>query len=833
MAMAGNLGRTGSLVAAALLLALSGTALAERGDGEARRGLHHAHALHAAPGHAGRSFNRIATLPNYRNNGEPAVALPIETVSEIVAATQDGMTLAYTDGEREVIGFIDLRDPRDPRPAGTVAVPGEPTSVAILGNELAVAAIDTSASLLDTSGVLVVIDIVSRGIVREVALGGQPDSVAVSPGGRYLAVAIENERDEEICVGGAADGAPVPEDDEAAEAACEDGGGVIGGLPQTKFGNPPGFLAVVDTSDWSVTEVDLTGLPSAFAPEDPEPEFVDINADEQAVVTLQENNAIAVVDLASATVVSDFSLGTVSLDGVDAVEDDVISLTDTLVDLPREPDAVAWVPNACGGRPGIATANEGDLFGGSRGFSVFCPHGSVAFDSGSSFEEVAVRHGHYPERRSENKGSEPEAVEYGDYGRDGRFLFVGSERGSFVAVYRVDRRGRPRFAQLLPAPLGPEGVLAIPSRGLLVVSGEEDDPSFGVRSSVMIYALERGRADYPQIRSADGPHGKPIGWSALSGMVALPGRPDRLLAVWDSFYAESRIFHIDASREPAVIDGAITITGGSGDLDPEGIAIAPDGTLWIASEGDDPGARRNLLVQLDRQGRVIREVGLPQSIEDCRAASTATANLDNGFEGVAVVRGPRGYRLLAAQQLPWDYTTPECEALDDEPGFTRLWVYDPRRDAWSSIAYELAPKPANASWVGLSEVTALRGGGLLLIERDNRSGDFAELKTLVRVGRHALRDGRITAGEKRVFDLVPELLASNGWISDKPEGVAVTRQGRVFLVTDNDGVDDWSGETWFLDLGPVNRLFFGRRAADREPRHIDLPGRGRGRDEDG
>ncbi|WP_054698520.1 hypothetical protein [Desulfosarcina cetonica] len=41
----------------------------------------------------------------------------------------------------------------------------------------------------------------------------------------------------------------------------------------------------------------------------------------------------------------------------------------------------------------------------------------------------------------------------------------------------------------------------------------------------------------------------------------------------------------------------------------------------------------------------------------------------------------------------------------------------------------------------------------------------------------------------------------------KPEGVAITDSGRTFVVTDNDGVDDWSGETWFLRLGDVDRLF--------------------------
>jgi len=187
--------------------------------------------------------------------------------------------------------------------------------------------------------------------------------------------------------------------------------------------------------------------------------------------------------------------------------------------------------------------------------------------------------------------------------------------------------------------------------------------------------------------------------------------------------------------------------------------------------------------------------------------------------------------ILAGCMSPDGATKAEKQAaVRDMRANTLAKLYELRPEARARV--ENAVGHGVFSNIGVNLVLLSAGSGWGVV-RDNRSGDFAELKTLVRVGRHALRDGRITAGEKRVFDLVPELLASNGWISDKPEGVAVTRQGRVFLVTDNDGVDDWSGETWFLDLGPVNRLFFGRRAADREPRHIDLPGRGRGRDEDG
>jgi hypothetical protein len=121
------------------------------------------------------------------------------------------------------------------------------------------------------------------------------------------------------------------------------------------------------------------------------------------------------------------------------------------------------------------------------------------------------------------------------------------------------------------------------------------------------------------------------------------------------------------------------------------------------------------------------------------------------------------------------------------------------------VSWELAPLPAAASWVGLSEVT-VTGDDLVLIERDNRTGDFAELKTLVKVSLENAKDG-VTAGEKAVYDLIPDFLSSNGWITDKPEGVAITDDGDLFVISDNDGVDDWSGETWFLWLGEVDDLF--------------------------
>jgi hypothetical protein len=47
-----------------------------------------------------------------------------------------------------------------------------------------------------------------------------------------------------------------------------------------------------------------------------------------------------------------------------------------------------------------------------------------------------------------------------------------SERGSFMAVYDITDARRPNFVQLLPTGLSPEGVVAIPSRNLVVTADE-------------------------------------------------------------------------------------------------------------------------------------------------------------------------------------------------------------------------------------------------------------------------------------------------------------------------------------------------------------------------
>ncbi|MCB1022605.1 MAG: alkaline phosphatase, partial [Acidobacteria bacterium] len=486
-------------------------------------------------------FRRIATFPVVLNtcDGQPASCWDTETVSEIVTVSPDGKTLIYTDAATGNIGFVDITDPANPLPGGFIPTSGEPTSVTV-GKGYVLAAVNTSEDYVNTSGELLVIDIATHAVVRTIELGGQPDSVSVSPNQQHAVVVIENERNEDLCVGGTLNGQEVDDDE------CEDGGGELGIPGQS----PAGYVTIVDLqgprpSSWTTRKISLLGRADLY-PSDPEPEFVDISYSNVAVVTLQENNAIVLIHVPTGRVLDSFSARTVDLTQIDTEEEDTISLTGSLQGIRREPDGVVWISNQ-----EFATADEGDLVGGSRGFTIFRADGGIRYTSGNSIEHLAVRIGHYPESRSENKGTEPEGVEFGLYGSR-RFLFVGTERSSFVAVYEIPPIGDPIFKQVLPGGSGPEGLLAIPSRNLFVTASENDARGDVLRSALTIYELG-GTSDYPTIVSTNRSDRTPIPWSALSGLSSDPVDPNIVWTVSDSYYAEGRIYKMDVSSKPAVI----------------------------------------------------------------------------------------------------------------------------------------------------------------------------------------------------------------------------------------------------------------------------------------
>ncbi len=525
------------------------------------------------------SFDRIASFPvtaNLPEGTEPVT----ETSPEIIAATEDGMTLVYSDSPLGAIGVVDISDPRSPQPKGAVMLDGEPTAVVTAGG-MAFAGVNTSASYTEPSGHLAMIDLADLSLTQSCDLGGQPDSLAAAPDGSFIAIAIENERDEDLGEGG---------------------------LPQL----PAGGVVIVPLVDGmpdcdAMITADVTGL-AEVAPEDPEPEFVSVNAVGEIAVTLQENNHLVVLG-SDGSVISHFSAGTVDLEGIDTAEDDALSFTDTLTAVPREPDAVKWLDE-----DRFVTANEGDWQGGSRGFTIWSKTGEVLFESGPAFEHAVASIGHYPEGRSENKGAEPEGMEVGTFGDD-TFIFLLSERGSVMGVYR-DTGDEPELVQLLPSGIGPESAVAIPSRNLIATANEADlGPDGGVRAHVMLYELGDGPASYPTIVSSAQEDGEPLGWGALSGMVADAEVPGRLYAVNDSFYGmQPSIFVIDATQSPAAITGVIRVTRGgrpAQKLDLEGITLDGEGGFWLASEGRTDRLIPHALYHVDADGEIRGRDRLP------------------------------------------------------------------------------------------------------------------------------------------------------------------------------------------------------------------------------
>ncbi|MHA3978915.1 esterase-like activity of phytase family protein [Halovulum sp. GXIMD14794] len=706
-------------------------------------------ALAAGTADAQSNFNRIASFATPLNMAEGEDTAR-ETAPEIIAVTGDGMTLVYTDSPLGVLGRIDITDPASPQPLGNIALDGEPTSVAVKDTRVYVG-INTSESYVEPSGALAQFDAVTGEELARCDLGGQPDSVAVAGDEGFVAVAIENERDEDLN---------------------------DGEIPQM----PAGTVAIVPTAGGSmdcdgIVFADVTGL-AEVAPSDPEPEFVDINGLGEIVVTLQENNHLVVL-ASDGSVVNHFSAGSVDLTGIDTEEEGAYVFDGEQPGRLREPDAVKWLDDER-----FVIANEGDYNGGSRGFTIFSKSGEEVFESGTSFEEAVIRIGHYPEDRSGNKGVEPESVEAATFGET-EYLFVGSERGSVVGVYTMG--DAPELQQILPSGIGPEGILAIPSRNLLVTANEGDlGPDGGVRAHVMIYELQDAPAAYPTITAED--TGELFGWSALSGLAADPETPGKLYAVNDSFMGlQPRIFEIDATQTPAKITGYIDVTREgqpAQKLDLEGVVVDPDGGFWLASEGRTDRLIPHALYHVDDDGVIDEEIAFP--------AELLAVEKRFGAEGVTLV----GDTLWIAIQREWG---------DDPEHHVKLVAYNLETEEWGAVHY---PKAApETGWVGLSEIT-LHGDHVYIVERDNQIGGNAVTKKLYRISLDQMQPaplgGELPVVEKEeVRDLLPDLMQWNGYAQDKIEGFAVDAAGTGFVATDNDGVDDHSGETHFWSIGSM------------------------------
>jgi hypothetical protein len=711
------------------------------------------------PAHADQMFNRIASFA-VADNLPADIETTTATSSEIITVSEDGNTLVYSDSPLGAVGFIDITDAKAPKAGGIVKIDGEPTSVTVAGGKV-LAAVNTSESKANPSGNLSVIDLATKKLEASCDLGGQPDSVALSADKSFLAIAIENERDEDL------------------------NDGVIPQMPSGNLKIVPIAGGVPDCG--AIKTVELTGL-AAVAPDDAETEFVDVNGLGEIVVTLQENNHIAIVNGKTGNIVSSFPAGAVTLDKIDTKKDGKLSFAGKMENVLREPDSAKWLDDNR-----FVVANEGDYEGGSRGFTIFSKTGEVLYESGPSFEYEVANVGHYPEHRNK-KGVEPEGLATGVFGED-KLIFVGSERGSLVGVYK-DTGAEPQLLQVLPSGIGPEGLISIPARKLFVTANETDLVEDGLaRSHVMIYERAEGPAAYPMITARLTDEGTPLGWGALSALAA-SDEPGQLYAASDSVYSgQPSIFTIDATQTPALISDKLVVTR-NGDpaqkIDIEGLVADGEGGFWLANEGDAAKLVPHALLHVNDKGEIKQEIGFPVEL---LAGQTRF-----GLEGITTTGEGDELTLVMVVQREWS---------DDPKGLTKLLAYKPKDKEWSAVRYPL--EAAETGWMGLSEITAY-DGKLYVIERDNQIGANAKVKRIYSVALDAFKPaklgGDLPVVEKTlVRDIVADLKsATNGYVVDKVEGFTIDKNGDAFVVTDNDGVDDSSGETLFIRLGNVKAI---------------------------
>ena len=246
-------------------------------------------------------------------------------------------------------------------PAGTTAAPN---SVAIRNGIVAVAyEIKGSATNAHQPGKVSFFDAATGAFLNAVEVGHLPDMLTFTPDGKKVLVANEGEPNSY--------GQANSFDPEGSVSIIDLSAGVASATVQTA--GFAGFNSQV--AALKAAGVRIFG-PGASVAQDLEPEYITVTPDGRtAVVTLQENNAVAIVDIASATVTEIRPLGlkdhSIAGNGLDASDRDgpgngpAINIASWPVRGMYQPDAIASY--TVNGQTYFITANEGD----SRDYSGF------------------------------------------------------------------------------------------------------------------------------------------------------------------------------------------------------------------------------------------------------------------------------------------------------------------------------------------------------------------------------------------------------------------------------------------------------------------------------
>jgi hypothetical protein len=404
------------------------------------------------------------------------------------------------------IDVIDLSNPAAPKIVGSILMQpygGFVNSVDVYDGKLA-AAIESVNK--QAPGKVIIFDAATLIPIKSITVGPLPDMVTYSKDGNFILTANEGE----------------PND--------------------SYTDDPVGSVSIINIKNgYTVSNVDFSGF-AAKVPElsakgfrifgpglnlsrDVEPEYITTSEDgKTAWVTLQENNAIAELDIRSATVRIIYPLGfknyAAAGNNVDLSDrDNIVRFANSNPNVfgMYQPDAISSMRFE--GKTYLFTANEGDareytgfseirrvnqvnldpvafpngaalkadaVLGrlnmtttlgdkdkdgdfdeiyslGARSFSVWdASNGNLVWDSKDFLDRESFTLGLYDDLRSDDKGAEPEAITLGRVGSK-TIAIVGLERADAFVIYDVTNPTAPVFVKMYRTGDAPEGILFIPA----------------------------------------------------------------------------------------------------------------------------------------------------------------------------------------------------------------------------------------------------------------------------------------------------------------------------------------------------------------------------------
>lgn len=458
------------------------------------------------------------------------------------------------------IDVLDLQNPSVPTKVVSLDIAADlaPRSVGganSVDTRFGILAVAVEANPKQDDGYIAFYSTVTLSLLGVAPAGALPDMVTFSDDGRYVLAANEGEPD---------------------DSYTNDPEGTVTIIDLLRLGRP-GFARTVGFTDFDAgnprhdelpAKVRIYG-PGATVAQDLEPEYITTDGD-TAWVTLQENNAIAVIDIRNARVKKIFALGfkdhSLPRNKLDASDEDgVINIANWPVFGMYQPDAIETFEH--GGKRYLVTANEGD----SRDYDGYSEEERV--------KDLTIDPTAFPNaddlQKDENLGRLTVTTALGDAGEDGDFekLFVLGARSFSIwnattgaLVFDSGAELEQLLANLLPDEFN---------------SNHEENDSFDNRSD--------NKGPEPEGVTLGKVKGKLyafVGLERIGGILVLDLSDPRSPEFVD--YFNNRHFR-DSAGEPIPtcakfdppgsddIDDCIEWNSAAGDLGPEGLKFVPSG----------------------------------------------------------------------------------------------------------------------------------------------------------------------------------------------------------------------------------------------------------------